>query len=160
MIQAHHSPTLRPWQVQALTQSINWLVERRVDKHFLINAAPGAGKTIAACSIANALFARNEIDRVIVIAPRSEVVNKWDADFHMVVHRVMMKVTAADGDIESLKLDICATWAAVQGLSAQFKKICDTNRTLVVCDEHHHAAVEAAWGKGANDAFVQARFVL
>ncbi len=160
MIQAHHSPTLRPWQVEALAKSLNWLLERRSDKHFLINAAPGSGKTIAACSIANALFARDEIDRVIVIAPRSEVVNQWAADFHLVAHRAMMKVTGADGDIGSLNLDICATWAAVQGLSAQFKNICDTNRTLVICDEHHHAAVEAAWGKGATDAFVQARFVL
>lgn len=159
-MQGPHSPTLRPWQVQALAKSLNWLVEKRSDKHFLINAAPGSGKTIAACSIANALFAREEIDRVIVIAPRSEVVNQWAADFHSVVHRGMMKVTAADGDVGRLDLDICATWAAVQGLSLQFKSICETNRTLVICDEHHHAAVEAAWGKGANDAFVDASFVL
>jgi superfamily II DNA or RNA helicase len=160
MIQARHSPTLRPWQVQALAKSLHWLVEQRHDKHFLINAAPGSGKTIAACSIANALFAREEIDRVIVIAPRSEVVNQWAADFHLVVHRGMMKVTAADGDVGNLDLDICATWAAVQGLTSQFKKICEASRTLVICDEHHHAAIEAAWGKGANDAFVEASFVL
>ena len=160
MIQSHHSPTLRPWQVQALAKSMDWLVEKRSDKHFLINAAPGSGKTIAACSIANALLARDEIDRVIVIAPRSEVVNQWAADFHLVVRRGMMKVTAADGDVGNLDLDICATWAAVQGLTSRFKGICEKNRTLVICDEHHHAAVEAAWGKGANDAFVEARFVL
>jgi superfamily II DNA or RNA helicase len=160
MIQDLRSPTLRPWQVQALAKSVNWLVEKREDKHFLINAAPGSGKTIAACSIARELFARDEIDRVIVIAPRSEVVNQWASDFHLVAHRGMMKVTGADGDVGSLDLDICATWAAVVGLTIEFKKICDSNRTLVICDEHHHAAVEAAWGKGANNAFVAARFVL
>ena len=154
------TPTLRPWQVQAIAKALNWLIEIGDDKHFLINAAPGAGKTIAACSIANELFARNEIDRVIVIAPRSEVVNQWAADYHSVTHRGIMKVTAADGDIKSLDLDVCATWAAVQGLAPQFKAVCDANRTLIICDEHHHAAVEAAWGRGANDAFVGARFVL
>jgi superfamily II DNA or RNA helicase len=151
---------LRPWQEQALNKALDWMLVKRIDKHFLINAAPGAGKTIAACSIANALFARNEIDRVVVIAPRSEVVNQWANDYRLVTHRTMMKVTASDGDIKRFDLDVCATWAAVQGLTSEFKNICDGSRTLLICDEHHHAAVEAAWGAGANNSFVQARFVL
>jgi superfamily II DNA or RNA helicase len=151
---------LRPWQTQALDKAVDWLVSKRIDKHFLINAAPGAGKTIAACSIANSLLAHNEIDRIVVIAPRSEVVNQWATEFHTVVQRGMVKVTAADGNIGKFDLDICATWAAVQGLSSEFKKICDSSRTLVICDEHHHAAVQAAWGQGANDAFEHACFVL
>jgi superfamily II DNA or RNA helicase len=151
---------LRPWQEQTLDKSLDWLVVQRADKHFLVNAAPGSGKTICACSIANSLFARNEIDRVVVIAPRSEVVNQWAADFRQVTQRAMLKVTAADGDIARYNLDIAATWSAVQGLSPQLKKICATERTLVICDEHHHAAVQAAWGSGAIDSFVDARFVL
>lgn len=151
---------LRPWQESALEKALDWLVQKRADRHFLINAAPGAGKTIAACVIANALLARDEIDRVVVIAPRSEVVNQWSRDFHTVTHRGMMKVTASDGDIGSLDLDVCATWAAIQGLSEEFKKICTSARTLLICDEHHHAAVQAAWGAGADDAFAAARFVL
>lgn len=154
------SVKLRPWQEGALTQCLGWLLDQRTDKHFLINAAPGSGKTIAACVIANALFARNEIDRVIVIAPRSEVVNQWADDFHMVLQRPMMKVTAADGDVAALDMDVCATWAAIQGLSSEFKKICERTRTLLICDEHHHAAVEAAWGVGAIDSFAAATFVL
>jgi superfamily II DNA or RNA helicase len=160
MKQMNSQIKLRPWQDEALSKSLNWLLDRRVDKHFLINAAPGAGKTIAACSIANALLGREEIDRVIVIAPRSEVVNQWSSDFQMITRRPMMKVTAADGDVGTYDWDVCATWAAVQGLLSEFKKICERHRTLVICDEHHHAAVEAAWGRGANDAFVQASFVL
>jgi superfamily II DNA or RNA helicase len=151
---------LRPWQEQALDKSLDWLVTKRADKHFLINAAPGSGKTIAACAIANALLGRNEIDRVVVIAPRSEVVNQWAAEFRLVTQRPMLKVTAADGDIDKYSLDVCATWAAIQGLSSEFKKICTAARTFLICDEHHHAAVQAAWGLGANDAFSEARFVL
>src|SRR5262245_59017784 len=30
---------LRPWQSEALTKALKWLVETRSDKHFLINAA-------------------------------------------------------------------------------------------------------------------------
>lgn len=151
---------LRPWQEQALDKSLEWLLTKRIDKHFLINAAPGAGKTIAACAIANALLGRNEIDRVVVIAPRSEVVNQWAAQFRLVTQRTMMKVTGADGNVGQYGVDVCATWAAIEGLSSEFKRICAAERTLLICDEHHHAAVEAAWGKGANDAFFDARFVL
>src|SRR5438132_1241805 len=60
---------LRPWQQDALAKAVKWLVEDRVDRHFLINAAPAAGKTLASCAIAKVLMDRGEIDRVIVIAP-------------------------------------------------------------------------------------------
>ena len=71
---------LRPWQERALNRAVEWLLVRRSDKHFLLNAAPGAGKTIAACAVADVMFERGEIDRVVVIAPRSEVVNQWAQD--------------------------------------------------------------------------------
>lgn len=148
---------LRPWQAQALQKSLKWLVERRSDKHFLINAAPGAGKTIAACVIAKHLMDLGEIDRVIVIAPRVEVVKQWAKDFYAVTTRFMGRVTGADDRIE---IDVCATWAAVQSLQDAFQQVCGASRVLVICDEHHHAAVEAAWGTGASGAFADAKFVL
>lgn len=75
---------LRPWQTEANAKALKWLVEAREDKHFLINAAPGAGKTIAACVIAKNLIEMGEIDRVVVIAPRVEVVKQWANDFNRV----------------------------------------------------------------------------
>ena len=149
---------LRPWQEEALAKAVNWLLKGRKDRHFLINAAPGAGKTIAACAIAQYMIEHNEIDRIIVIAPRVEVVGQWADDFKNVTGRYMSKVTAGDGDISQLGIDVCATWAAVQGLSDAFQAICRTNRVLVICDEHHHAAVKASWGDGANSAFSEALF--
>ena len=151
---------LRPWQEEAKTKAIIWLLKDRKDKHFLLNAAPGSGKTIAACAIANELFDQDEIDRVIVIAPRSEVVNQWSKDFTVVTQRPMSKVTGVDGNIDYLGIDVCATWSAIQGLESGFHDLCNKNRTLVICDEHHHAAVEAVWGDSAGSAFTNASFVL
>jgi superfamily II DNA or RNA helicase len=148
---------LRPWQAEALQKALKWLVEKRSDKHFLINAAPGAGKTIAACVIAKSLIEMGEVDRVVVIAPRVEVVKQWAKDFYTVTGRFMGRVTGADDTIE---IDVCATWAAVQSLQDAFQQVCQTSRVLVVCDEHHHAAVEAAWGSGASSAFSEAKFAL
>lgn len=151
---------LRDWQQEALLKAIEWLLVRGEDRHFLINAAPGAGKTLASCAIAETLMSKSEIERVIVIAPRAEVVNQWADDFRHVTGRHMWKVTGADGDIAGMEMDVCATWAAIQGLLPELQAVCRTSRTLVICDEHHHAAVEAAWGKGADGAFADARFVL
>lgn len=148
---------LRPWQQEALQKAMHWLVERGEDKHFLINAAPGAGKTIAACTIAKSLIEGGHIDRVVVIAPRVEVVRQWSRDFHQVTGRYMGKVTGAGEDIE---IDVCATWAAVQGLRDGFQAVCQNSRVLVICDEHHHAAVKAAWGDGADTAFADAKYVV
>ena len=151
---------LRDWQQQALHKAMEWLVTERTDKHFLINAAPGAGKTLASCAIAQTLLEIGEIDRIIVIAPRSEIVNQWAKDHSFVTGRHMAKVTGADGDISELSLDVCATWSAIQGLLPELQAICRSSKTLVICDEHHHAAVEAAWGDGADGAFKEAKFVL
>ena len=151
---------LRAWQGEATTKAIKWLIEDRSDRHFLINAALGAGKTICASVIAKNLIEKGEIDRVIVIAPRSEVVKQWGEEFKFVTGRHMTKVTGADGDITDFGMDLCATWAAIQSLQDAFQAVCRQSKTLIICDEHHHAAVEAAWGSKANDAFSEAKFVL
>lgn len=151
---------LRPWQAKALKKAKKWLLQTASDKRFLINAAPGSGKTLAAIAISKTLIDLGLIDRVFVIAPRTEVVNQWSKDFKWVTDRFMGKVTARDGDIGQMGMDICVTWAAVQGLLPEIQAICQSQRVLVICDEHHHAAVKAAWGSSADSAFVDARFTL
>jgi len=151
---------LRPWQFEAHQKAMKWLVQDRNDRHFLINAAPGAGKTLAACAIAKTLLDKQEVNRVVVIAPRTQVVTQWAEDFTRVTGRHMGKVTARDGEIQSLGMDVCATWSAIQGLLPELQAVCRTSKVLVICDEHHHAAVQAAWGDGAGDAFLEAKFVL
>ena len=149
---------LRPWQKDCLDKSIAWF--NRGKRDFLINAAPGAGKTIASCVIAQELFNSDDIDRVIVIAPRNEVVNQWAIDFRQITGRFLGRVTGKDIDIADLDMDLCATWAAVQGLQDGFQGVCNSSRTLVICDEHHHAAIEATWGDSADNAFAAAKHTI
>ena len=47
----------------------------------------------------------------------------------------------------------------IEGLLEAFQQVCASSRTLVICDEHHHA-VQAAWGSGANGAFALAKYVI
>lgn len=150
---------LRDWQVQAHKKAIAYYTNGNSDKHFVVNAAPGAGKTKLACAIAMTLLSMDEITRVIVIAPRRTVVGQWAREFENVTGLEMDKITSADRD-QPLDMHICATWSAVSGLQDVFQSICRSSRTLVICDEHHHAAIEAAWGASADSAFCDARYSL
>ena len=80
---------LRNWQYEATKKCLDWFIKEKINKHFVINAAPGAGKTICASVIAAKLFEANEIDRVIIIAPRTEIVRQWADEFHFVTNRHM-----------------------------------------------------------------------
>jgi len=143
---------LRPWQSEAINKCLNWFLLKD-KKRFLINAAPGAGKTICASVLAKELLEKKKIDRVIVIAPRNEVVKQWAEEYQFVTEKFMMKVTGSDEDIVNNDTDICLTWASVSSLIDEFKILSKKYKTLVICDEHHHAAVNAVWGKGAESAF-------
>ena len=147
---------LRPWQSEAIQKALDWLVVKKTDSRFLLNVAPGAGKTICACVIAKELIQHNEIERVVVIAPRREVVNQWSKEFRNVTGRYMSKVTG--DDISEGGIDICATWQAIENLQDGFQSLCRKHETLVICDEYHHAAIEAAWGIGANKSFENAKY--
>ncbi len=150
---------LRPWQAACANKAMDWL-QAGEDRHFLINAAPGAGKTICASVIAQRLLDADLIDRIIVIAPRKAVVKQWAAEFKLVTGRPMLQITGADEEPEEYGVDLCATWSAIQSSLDGLQAVCRKDRTLVICDEHHHAAVAAAWGDGANGAFADAEFAL
>ena len=151
----------RIWQKQALAKAINYYGSG--GRNFLIDAAPGAGKTYAAGTIALELLNRDMIDRVVVIAPRKKIVTQWSRMFKKITGREMMKVTGkvikyfSPEDMES---DICATWAGIQTMGDHLQAICRHSRVLVIGDEVHHAALGAVWGDGTHHAFDEATAVL
>ena len=151
----------RAWQLEAVSAAIKHYESG--DKHFAFNAAPGAGKTKAAIMMAEHLFEQNKIDRVIVIAPRKEVVKQWSKEFLQMTGRKMMKITgasAAELDVEEMEENIASTWAGVSGLADVVQAICENYRVLVIADEVHHAAMEAAWGVGADNSMKDSAYVL
>jgi superfamily II DNA or RNA helicase len=150
----------REWQRECFAKAVKWLVTDAADRHFLVNATPAAGKTLMGAWLAEHFLRQNLIDRVITIAPRKEVVRKWAADFHRLTGRRMMKITQSGRQVAAYQPDICATWGAISDLLPEMQAICEKFRTLVLCDEHHHAAISAAWGIGADNAFANATFVV
>ena len=151
---------LRTWQKNAIDKALDWFTRNESNSRFLINAAPGAGKTICSAALALKMLEKRMIDRVVVIAPRVEVVKQWANDFELVSGRHMGKIEGSSSYVSDLGFDLCLTWNSVQGLGPELQAVCRSNKVLVICDEHHHAAVDASWGESTGTAFDEAAYRL
>ena len=88
---------LREWQKTASDKCLKWYSESG-DKRFVINAAPGTGKTICAINIVQKLMNNNEIERVIVIAPMKSVVKQWAEKYRSITGKFMQQTTKLNED--------------------------------------------------------------
>ena len=149
---------LRKWQAEAIKKAVDWY--ETGEQLFLTDAAPGAGKTIFASALAKQLLAAGKIERVIAIAPRKQVTSQWGDEFKIVTGRPMMRVLSSENGVDGYGLDLCLTWQSVDGLLPSLQAICQNFKTMVICDEHHHAAVSKNWGDNAEVAFKDASCLL
>ena len=155
----------RAWQGDARRKCLDWFLNPSKSKDythrnkFLVNAAPGAGKTSFSCNIAKILIDNDEVDNVIVIAPTDKVVQQWEKDFHKFTSRVMVRVTGANADIDGQGFDVCATWQAISGFQGGFQKICEKSKSLVVVMSSIMQQLKLL-GNSAESAFNSAKYVL
>jgi len=145
---------LRRWQSECYEKAMDNF--KSGHREFYINACPAAGKTIAASAISFALIDSGMISRVIVVAPTNEIVSQWATTFQQVTGRPMLKVTGSDLEVSAYGTDICVTCASVGKLAEALAAICSEERVLVVVDEVHHNAENAAWGLGSIEGLSDA----
>ena len=105
---------LRKWQIEAKQKAVDWY--QSGERLFLAEAAPGAGKTIFAAALAKELIQTGKIERVIAIAPRTQVATQWGEEFTAVTGRPMMRVLSSESGVDGYGLDLCLTWQSVDGL--------------------------------------------
>lgn len=137
--------SLRGWQVEALGRMESWH-----DGCFLLNAAPGAGKTRPAIELARRLLATGVVTRVAVVCPTSPLTRQWAQAAGAL--GLQLQPDAPDlrppGDFHG----VAVTYARVASAVAAFARTC-TPGTLVIADEVHHLGDELAWGVGFEKAF-------
>lgn len=140
---------LRAWQVEALDAMASW-----TEGSFLVNAAPGAGKTRPALEYARRALASGEAQRVVIVCPTAPLTRQWaEAAAVLGVHVV------PDSDELVPPRDfqgIAVTYARVAATGARWAPQC-TPGTLVIADEAHHLGEELAWGQGFSAAFARAQ---
>jgi len=150
---------LRPWQQACGQQAVSCL-KSSVSNVFLIDAAPGAGKTICALAIIRELIKQGLISRVIYVTPRKPIGRQWIKDARKILARNTLSITGRDQEIEEYGLDVCVTFQAVPGCLDALQAICRSEDTLIVADELHHASGVKSWGIGAEGAFSDAKYIL
>ena len=139
---------LRGWQERVLERLAGWH-----DGSFLLNAAPGAGKTRPSIELALRLLHAGAIDRVAIVCPTGPLTRQWaDAAGQLGLQLAPDAPNLRPpGDFHG----IAVTYARVASSPMAFARSC-SSRTLVVADEVHHLGDELAWGQGFGEAFAQA----
>lgn len=123
----------RAWQWNALDK----IVEQIAGTHVAtVAAAPGAGKTVFAALVFEALRDSDRIDRMVVLAPRRTLVLQW----HESLFRGRHVELRPNGEVERSGQDgVVVTY---QSLSAEtvglHRRQAEIARTLFVLDEVHH----------------------
>lgn len=140
---------LRPWQARELRR-----FSSSSDTNFLLEATPGAGKTVFALTVARRMLNEGMIRRVIVVCPTSHLRRQWaDAGLEFDIH-LNPKFANGDGALSPDYTGIAVTYASLVTGAQIVRRLC-TVPSLVVLDEVHHCAEEghSAWGRTIGDAF-------
>jgi superfamily II DNA or RNA helicase len=131
----------RPWQWNALSKVVEQIAGTRVAT---VAAAPGAGKTVFAALVFEALRDSDRVDRMVVLAPRRTLVLQW----HDSLFRTRHVELRPNGEVERSGQDgVVVTY---QSLSADtvgvHRRQAEIARTLFVLDEVHHVGEPAHSG--------------
>lgn len=140
--------TPREWQLRALDRIVERITRSQVAT---VAAAPGAGKTVFASLVFEALRDADVIDRLVVLAPRATLVEQW----HDSLYRARHVELRPGGEVERRGQDgVVVTY---QSLSAQtvglHQQQADARRTLFVLDEVHHVGEpdHSAWARWVSE---------
>ena len=75
-----------------------------------------------AALMSQALIDKNHVDRIVFVAPRTEVISQTSRQFTEILGQSMTKVTGADCDIEDYGIDLCCTWNSIINLKEAFQR--------------------------------------
>lgn len=142
-----HPPALREWQQEFVDK---W--RRETCRSFLLVALPGAGKTIAALSVAKDWIAEDPARRkVVVVVPTDALRNQWKAEA-----AALFGIQLQGREFESWKSAMAGFVLTYQGLAGHgqlWQLRCRDYQILLICDEIHHASEQNDWGFQLGEAF-------
>ncbi len=148
---AHEWPNqLRPWQEAAFRA-----YEKKGARDFLLEATPGAGKTVAALRIAHHLLRAGIVERVCVVCHTEYLTRQWAGESATVGIPLDPEFTGR-ANLTADFTGIAVTYQLVSMNSLVFRGLVSRHRTLVIFDEIHHVTEregELAWGAAMKEAF-------
>ena len=151
----------RKWQQEALEILIANKAAGKVNN--LIVACPGAGKTRLAMALAKEFIARDEIEKIIIVAPTDNLRNQWVLELNGTAEINVTEGKAYDNE-ERRKLAVkqyqgfVFTYQTIRQHLDTLKHICKSYKTLVLIDEVHHAGEALPWHSDVTRAFKNRTF--
>lgn len=137
---------LRDWQAKALPALLDRLWKAGVAT---LHAAPGAGKTLLAGAMFQALHEAGLVERMLVVVPNKALVEQWRNSLANM--RIHLDVQPRDGVFEYPDtVGAIVTYHGLPGSARAHAVRLDNVPTLVVLDEVHHIADQASWGNAVR----------
>lgn len=142
------SLTPRPWQTNAID------VFTGAKQAFLLEACPGAGKTLFAGFCADRMLSNNTVNFVIIVVPTTALKGDASAGFLGDFSKVGVEITT----VLNPGKGIPSEWHGAVITYAQLPNIVDTFETWVrngarlmfIFDEVHHASEKNVWGTATD----------
>jgi superfamily II DNA or RNA helicase len=148
---------LRRWQAQAMPIVLHALESEPV----LVEACPGAGKTLFGLEVAYRLAVDERISRVLIVVPTLAIADGWQRSASVSAPEAPTLPLRSQRDwrtVDPIGDDWLGAIITYQSLFASTEMFLahatdPGQRTLVIFDEVHHAGTDAAWGISAQEAF-------
>ena len=122
-------------------------------RDFLEAAAPSTGKTRFGIAAMRSMKDEALIDLTIVVAPKNDIVDEWQAEAQALAGlRLKAAITADDFrnvEVEGVPPHVdgyVVTYAMLASVFATIEALCTRYRVLFVADEIHHAGEGMTWG--------------
>jgi superfamily II DNA or RNA helicase len=155
---------MRAWQREAMPIVLECLGREPV----LVEACPGAGKTLFGLEVAYRLVTEGRVSRVLIVVPTLGIADGWrrSASSNTPQAPTMPLRTARDWrPVDPLGegwLGAIVTYQSLAALTEMYlAHATDPGEcTLVILDEVHHAASDAAWGISAQEAFAAGAYAI
>ncbi|NLS14900.1 DEAD/DEAH box helicase family protein [Vibrio sp. SM6] len=133
---------LRIWQQECADAAINKYLSG--ERNFFCQAAPGAGKTVLAATIASRLLELNCVDLVLCFSPSRTIADGMKATFSAILGRPLSGALGSVGQ--------SMTYQSLQFVDEEFLLELRRYRVFAVFDEIHHCAGSEigdcnVWGK-------------
>ena len=137
----------RGWQKNAIKKFTN-----HRDMSFLLEATPGAGKTVFSCLCAKYLFDEDEIDFAIIVVPTTPLKGDADSGFLGDWHKCGLNITTKLSTGKGMPKDFHGAVITYQQLPEIVETLstwAHNKRLFFVFDEIHHARTNV-WGNAVS----------
>lgn len=137
---------LRLWQSEFLRQ---WDLSQKAS--FLCVAIPGAGKTVAALTVARQFLDHGSDRRLLIVVPTLNLREQWQRE--AAAFAIQLQTKEFGEDFKGDWRGGVTTYQSLDALAQLFRLMCARNRVLVILDEPHHCGDQARWGSLTKTAF-------